>query len=466
MHLFAVADALDALVFKATRANVDDRLSSAEEFLDLLDEAERAGVVPDSPAALAVDPLEALPGHALDAEWSVRRVLGTGATARALLVERVVEDDGGTIRVEPRVFKVALDEQKADRLRAEERALKLVGGGAVVQLRGEGLREIGPRTVLQLEYAGEQSLGARLRGKGQLTYDELEDFGEDLFLALDQLAANGVRHRDIKPDNLGIHRRKDFTWQLKLFDFSLTDASDRDVKAGTRGYLDPFLGSVRRPHFDDHAERYAAAVTLHEMASGERPLWGDGRTDPLTNESAELHIAGELFHRPLAVGPDRLLPARPAPRHRAPLRHPAADEGRLAEGVPGRRQRPAADDPVHRGFRGGGRGAGTGPRSPGRRRGDGAGTRGPVATRGHGRRGPRRHNGRAAAGDPAVGHPQDPRRPSAGPQGAEPPSRSVGGGTAREVRRGCRAQVRRLREGGTRKRASPASCRSTTWQGC
>ena len=306
LHLFAVADgisdALDTVVFSATRADVNDRLSSAEEFLDLLDEAERAGVVPDSSAAPAVDPLEALPGQALDAEWSVRRVLGTGATARALLVERAVEDDDGTIRIEERVFKVALDEQKADRLRAEERALKLVGGGAVVHLRGEGLREIGSRTVLQLEYAGEQSLGARLRGKGQLSYDELERFGEDLFLALDQLAANGVRHRDIKPDNLGIHRRKDFTWQLKLFDFSLTDASDRDVKAGTRGYLDPFLGSVRRTYFDDHAERYAAAVTLHEMASGERPLWGDGRIDPLSNESAELNLAGELFHRPLQSG--------------------------------------------------------------------------------------------------------------------------------------------------------------------
>ncbi|MFH9864090.1 BREX system serine/threonine kinase PglW [Streptomyces sp. NPDC017202] len=306
LHLFAVADgvsdALDALVFQATRADVNDRLSSAEEFLDLLDEAERAGTAPDSAVAPTVDPLEALPGQALDEEWSVRRVLGTGATARALLVERAVEDDDGTIRVEERVFKVALDEQRADRLRAEERALKLVGGGAVVQLRGDGLREIGARTVLQLEYAGEQSLGARLRGKGQLSYDELERFGEDLFLALDQLAAHGVRHRDIKPDNLGIQRRKDFTWQLKLFDFSLTDASDRDVKAGTRGYLDPFLGSVRRPHFDDHAERYAAAVTLHEMASGERPLWGDGRIDPLTNESAELYVAGELFYRPLQPG--------------------------------------------------------------------------------------------------------------------------------------------------------------------
>lgn len=306
LHLFAVADglpdALDDLVFQATRSDVSDRLGSAEAFLDLLDEAERASVLPDAPAASSADPLEALPGQSLDAEWSVRRVLGTGATARALLVERATEDEDGRPQIDEHVFKVALDEEKAGRLRAEDRVLRKVGGGAVVQLRGDGLREIGGRTVLELEYAGEQSLGARLRAKGRLTYHELERFADDLFHALDQLAAQDVRHRDIKPDNFGIQRRKDRTWQLKLFDFSLTDASDRDVKAGTRGYLDPFLGSLRRAHFDDHAERYAAAVTLHEMASGERPLWGDGQIDPLTNESAQLHVATELFEPALHQG--------------------------------------------------------------------------------------------------------------------------------------------------------------------
>lgn len=317
LHLYAVADgvsgALDDLVFRATRSDWEDRLASADEFLDLLDAAELAAVLPDSPVSVSADPLEAQPGQTLDAEWTVRRVLGTGATARALLVERPVHDaeDAGNaqgaesaVRTEERVFKVALDDDKAERLRAEERALRLVGGGAVVQLRGEGLREIGGRTVLELEYAGEQSLGARLRDEGPLSYHDLERFGEDLFQALDQLAANGVRHRDVKPDNFGIQRRRDRTRQLKLFDFSLTDASDRDVRAGTRGYLDPFIGSVRRPYFDDHAERYAAAVTLHEMASAERPLWGDGRTDPLTSESTELHIAVDLFEPALRDGLD------------------------------------------------------------------------------------------------------------------------------------------------------------------
>ncbi|MFD9862297.1 BREX system serine/threonine kinase PglW [Streptomyces alboflavus] len=306
LRLFAVADgfsdALDDLVFQATRADVTERLGSAEAFLDLLDNAERASVLPESPAAVGVDPLDALPGQSLDSEWSVGRVLGTGATARALLVERLVEDEDGRVEVDERVFKVALDEQKAERLRVEARVLKEVGGGAVVQLRGDGLCEIGGRTVLQLEYAGEQSLGARLRGKGRLTYHELERFGDDLFKALDQLAANGVRHRDLKPDNFGIHHSKDRIWRLKLFDFSLADASERDIKAGTRGYLDPFLGSLRRPYYDDHAERYAAAVTLHEMASGERPMWGDGQVDPLTNESAELYVATELFESALSDG--------------------------------------------------------------------------------------------------------------------------------------------------------------------
>ncbi|MFC4035535.1 BREX system serine/threonine kinase PglW [Streptomyces polygonati] len=305
LRLIAVADGvseeLDRLIFQATRSEPDDRLGTVDRFIDLLDEAEEENAAPEPAAVPVLDPLTALPGQSLDSEWVVRRVLGTGATARALLVERLVEDEDGDTSIQERVFKVALDQEKAERLRAEARALEQVGGGTVIQLK-DGPCELGGRTLLMLEFAGERTLGARLRGEGKLSYHELERYGSDLFTALDQLAAKGVRHRDIKPDNLGLYRREDRTWQLMLFDFSLADASDRDVTAGTRGYLDPFLGSVRRAHYDDHAERYAAAVTLHEMASGEKPLWGDGQTDPVASERAELSIATELFDSALRDG--------------------------------------------------------------------------------------------------------------------------------------------------------------------
>lgn len=305
LRLIAVADGvseqLDQLIYQATRADPDLRLTPVDRFIELLDQAEEENSAPEPAAPVEVDPLTAQPGQALDGEWFVRRTLGTGATARALLVERIVEDEEGETHVQERVFKVALDKEKAERLRAEARALEEVGGGTIVQLKG-GPLELGGRTLLVLEYAGEQTLGARLRGEGKLSYHELERYGADLFNALDQLAAKGIRHRDIKPDNLGLYRREDRIRQLKLFDFSLAEASDRDVTAGTRGYLDPFLGSVRRTRYDDHAERYAAAVTLHEMASGEKPLWGGGHSDPVATEDAELTIASELFEDALREG--------------------------------------------------------------------------------------------------------------------------------------------------------------------
>ncbi|MEV8326042.1 BREX system serine/threonine kinase PglW [Kitasatospora sp. NPDC056731] len=296
----AVSEELDGLVFQATRADVAERLDSVDRFLDDLDRIEHAAAT-EASAPVGVDPLAAMAGQSVDPEWTVEKVLGTGATARALLVRREAEDLGGAIRVDRRVLKVALDETRDDRLESEADVLAKVGGGAVVRLL-DGPRKIHNRTVLDLEYAGERSLGARLRGDGRLTYHELERFSSDLFTALDQLAGKGVWHRDLKPDNFGVLQRADRSWQLVLFDFSLAEAPERDVKAGTRGYLDPFLDTPRRPVFDSHAEYYAAAVTLHEMASGERPRWGDEMTDPRTTDDEYPVIAEDVFEPALKEG--------------------------------------------------------------------------------------------------------------------------------------------------------------------
>lgn len=98
LHPYAVldgiADPLDNLIFRATRTDLADRLDSADRFLTELDRFEQDLPAPDS-ATPQVDPLTAVPGQHMDGHWRVERVLGTGATARTLLVSWTGDDEDG-----------------------------------------------------------------------------------------------------------------------------------------------------------------------------------------------------------------------------------------------------------------------------------------------------------------------------------------------------------------------------------
>src|SRR5262249_10547499 len=120
-------------------------------------------------------------------------------------------------------------------------------------------------------------------------------FGDNLLSAVDYLEQQGVAHRDIKPDNIGITPTgQSGQLRLVLFDFSLSRTPVDNIRAGTPRYLDPLLPLRRPPRWDLAAERYAAAVTLYEMLTGKVPLWGDGRSDPALLD-CEVTIEPELF---------------------------------------------------------------------------------------------------------------------------------------------------------------------------
>jgi serine/threonine protein kinase len=155
------------------------------------------------------------------------------------------------------------------RLRSDSRVIRLVRPDVI---------EVGDRSVLVFEHVSRDTLARKLRQDGRLTVDELETYGDQLFDVVAFLEGENVHHRDLKPDNIVIRTKPNRTKTPVLFDFSLASISVRDLHAGTPRYLDPFLGQGRRTTYDDAAERYALAVTLHEMASAQLPVWGDNRT--------------------------------------------------------------------------------------------------------------------------------------------------------------------------------------------
>jgi hypothetical protein len=103
-----------------------------------------------------------------------------------------------------------------------------------------------------------------------------------------------VVHRDIKPDNIGIAESRTGKLKLVLFDFSLARTPAENLTAGTPPYLDPFLALRPQRRWDLYAERFAAAVTLYEMAVGKTPRWGDGHTAPAMLD-AEATLDTEVF---------------------------------------------------------------------------------------------------------------------------------------------------------------------------
>ena len=220
-------------------------------------------------------------------------MLGKGSTSRALLVTK----DEQQVQ---RVFKVALNDAAARRLEREAAAARPSSTTrtwpACSTRRSRRGRPTHRRKIIGVEYIGGHTLAEELRQHGPLTIHELERLGEDLFQALTFLDRRGVWHRDIKPDNLALRELERKGRELVLFDFSLAGTPDTDLGVGTKDYLDPFLGPADGTRYDQAAELYAVAVTLHEMASGELPSWGDDLAEPgFLDPDEEVQLAEDLF---------------------------------------------------------------------------------------------------------------------------------------------------------------------------
>ncbi|MFI7660907.1 BREX system serine/threonine kinase PglW [Micromonospora parva] len=287
LHLDSVADgmpyALVEAVYDATRGDPAQRMKRISDFRACIDLVWEELTAPEPEPV--VDPLQAHRGDVLDGGLTVLSNLGSGATAIALLVSQ----DGPDGRREL-VLKVARDEQFADRFAAEARTVDRLRDSRVAALV-QGPIKVGNRTALLLENAGQRTLAEDLRG-GRLALELLERYGRDLLEIVAFLDGQGVWHRDIKPANLASRPRpKDKQPHLCIFDFSLAAVPADQLAAGTTAYLDPFLGPPRRLRFDAAAERFAAAVTLYEMATGTLPRWGEGANPAAISDEVTLDPA-------------------------------------------------------------------------------------------------------------------------------------------------------------------------------
>lgn len=278
-----VDDKIPALVGEtveeATKVRWVDRWDSAIEWVELLLSSATEPVETNEPVAALVDPLLANKNDFIATDLQVEGVLGQGASARVLHVER--SSDGGEY-----ALKVSLSQDHDDRIRAESKVLAGLRHPRIVERIEE--RVVGGRASILMTLAGTRTLQRELGDKGPVSLEYALRWGEDLLEAIEYLENEGRLHRDIKPANLGIGSANKKASRLTLFDFSLDLVGGDDRQVGTAAYRDPFLSA--RPRWDAEADRWSAAITLHEMLTGIRPK-GPTPAEP----HAPLVLAAERF---------------------------------------------------------------------------------------------------------------------------------------------------------------------------
>jgi serine/threonine protein kinase len=295
-----VVEPLQELIQLSTYPESSVRWETVAEFLSQLDDVEEKLTRPDPD--YIPNPLDAKVNDRLEGGFIVKGRLGKGSSATAFVVEKAGREV---------VLKLANDIEHNDAIQAEAATLrKLRHPGIIEVYQDVMISNLAGFTMQKVEVDSQkkekkekevETLTQWLRREGLLSIDFLQHFGEDLLDAVNYLERKGVPHRDIKPDNIVVGQTgAGSRLSLTLFDFSLSDAPFDRLRLGTPRYIDPFLDDRKR--WDLYAERYAAAVTLYQMATSAFPVWGDGMSDPSLSPDCEVTLNDTLFDPSLRDG--------------------------------------------------------------------------------------------------------------------------------------------------------------------
>jgi len=166
----------------------------------------------------------------------------------------------------------------ARRMAAEARTLGRLSHTNIVEVVTAGqTADVPPLPYYVMERLNGQNLRSVLEKRGALPEDQALPIAIELLDALDHAHEHQVVHRDVKPENIFLHRSLTGAIVTKLLDFGIMRMVDESRTSDTAGrfvgtlrYAAPeqLLGSQVGPGTD----LYAAAIVIYEMLAGKGPF--------------------------------------------------------------------------------------------------------------------------------------------------------------------------------------------------
>jgi serine/threonine-protein kinase len=216
-------------------------------------------------------------GSFIAGKYRVERVLGSGGMA--VVVEATHMILGQRVAIKLLRSDAAQAPSVIERFRQEAQIAAQLPGDHVVRVTDVGQADTGePFLVMELLLG--RDLEAELLARGCLPMEEAIDVILQACEGVAEAHAVGLVHRDLKPGNLFIMRRRDGSPQVKVLDFGISKLLRRDDNVsltqatdnfGTPLYMSPEqIQSVK--NVDARSDQHALAAILYTLLAG-RPPW-------------------------------------------------------------------------------------------------------------------------------------------------------------------------------------------------
>ena len=276
--------------------------------------------------------------QAVAGRYSLERELGRGGMGVVYLAREVRLDRPVAIKLLPP--SKATDPKLRERFLREARTAAKLSHPNVIPIHA--VEEIGDFVFFAMAYVEGETLTQRVRQRGPLAPSEASRVLRDVAWALAYAHAQGVIHRDVKPDNILLEN----TGRVLVADFGIASvvsgagALATGEVIGTPEFMSPeqALGEV----VDARSDLYSLGIVGFFACSGALPFEAEKATDVLAKQVTEpappLSSVAPMVPRRLAQAIDRCLAKDPEERYEGP----AALAGQLSHALEQRRELPVA----------------------------------------------------------------------------------------------------------------------------
>ena len=219
--------------------------------------------------------MDNLIGKKLDGLYEVKELIGSGGMAnvyKAVMLGRNGPVPAGTV-VAVKVLRQEYthDPELVRRFKNESKAISLLNHPNIVEVYDVSVND--QLQYIVMEYVDGMTLREYLNERGgKLTSRETVHFISQILKALEHAHANGVVHRDIKPQNIMLLDNG----QLRMMDFGIariSRAENQLLSGKTMGsvhYISP--EQAKGDETDCTSDIYSVGVMMYEMLSGQLPF--------------------------------------------------------------------------------------------------------------------------------------------------------------------------------------------------